>query len=108
VELLFEVAEQTRYTTLVRLTYVFADDLGPRSDPNAVLRAFHDSKQVEVLSMSPGYATSERGDVPATLEGKWKASLFLSKWLSYCASQGCRLGEGARVGTGRLMADTSR
>jgi uncharacterized protein YqiB (DUF1249 family) len=88
VDLHLYVIEQTRYTTLIQLTYYFDRRGGRRPDPNALLRAYHDAAQVEVLSLEQRALPVQAPPGPQTLVQKWKANLFLSKWLSYCVAQG--------------------
>jgi uncharacterized protein len=97
-DLYLEVLEQSRYTTLLRLTHAFPCGEGvlvPSLDPNARLCAYHDARQVEVLDL---YQTAlpiyRHYDYPA-LEAKWRANQFLAKWLAFCARQGHRFGPGA-------------
>lgn len=90
IDLYLDVLEQTPYTTLARLTYFFQQRDGGVSDPDAVLRVYHDSRQVEVLDLKQQALPLKQGMDPPTLEQKWKANLFLAKWLTYCASQGHR------------------
>jgi hypothetical protein len=89
------IIEQARYTTTFRLTHVFSAD-GNHADwlpePDATLKAYHDAGQVEVLDLRqtalPIFSTYQS---PA-LRAKWKANLFLSKWLGWCLRDGHRLG----------------
>jgi hypothetical protein len=84
-DLHLEVLEQTPYTTQIRLTYCFGE--GGQFDPAAVLRAYHDAQQIEVLGLKQRVLPlSARPDM-CSLERKWKANLFLSKWLAYCCGQ---------------------
>jgi hypothetical protein len=90
-----EILEQARYTTLLRLTYFFPHDDGvvhriPRADPDALLRAYHDARQVEVIDLRQTALPLHNHYRCPALEAKWKANLFLSKWLAYCAAQGHR------------------
>ena len=87
-DLYLEVLEQTPYTTMIRLTYYFQRPDGRYSDPDAVLRVYHDSRQVEVLDLKQQALPLKQGQQPPGLEQKWKANLFLAKWLTYCAHQG--------------------
>ncbi len=87
-DLHLEVLEQTPYTTLVRLTYYFSLGVPQKSDPDARLRVYHDSRQVEVLELKQKSLPLDGGLQRPTLEQKWRVNLFLSKWLSYCVSQG--------------------
>jgi uncharacterized protein YqiB (DUF1249 family) len=89
-DLHLEVLEQTPYTTLLHLTYYFCHDSGAVPDPDTTLRAYHDAGQVEVLDLCQTALPLVRGPRYPTLEQKWKANLFLSKWLAYCLSQGHR------------------
>ncbi|MCP4996201.1 MAG: DUF1249 domain-containing protein [Gammaproteobacteria bacterium] len=86
-ELYMEVLEQTPYTTLVHLTYYFSHIAGSLPDPDATLRIYYDSAQVEVLDLRQHALPLGRGPEWPTLEQKWKANLFFSKWLSYCVQQ---------------------
>lgn len=100
VDLVMEIEAQSRYTTELRLTYLFdgkTPDVGasrregrPGADPDARVRAYHDARQVEVLDLRqtalPRYAHYAH---PA-LDAKWRVNLFLSKWLAYCVDQGHR------------------
>jgi len=92
-DLHLEIIEQSRYTTLLRLTYLFpyADDQVHRvgeADPDALLRAYHDAGQVEVIDLLETALPLRRDYRSPALEAKWKVNLFLSKWLAYCARQG--------------------
>ncbi|ESQ08972.1 MAG TPA: DUF1249 domain-containing protein [Chromatiaceae bacterium] len=89
-DLLLEVREQAPFTTLFRLTHLFAgpQDIGRwRPDPDAILRAYHDAGQVEVLDLrQTALPVFNHYRAPALL-ANWKASLFLSKWLRYCLAR---------------------
>jgi uncharacterized protein YqiB (DUF1249 family) len=87
-DLHLEVLEQTPYTTLARLTYYFSHAAARKPDPDAQLRVYHDSGQVEVLEINQKSLLLNGGLQPSMLEQKWRVNLFLSKWLSYCVSQG--------------------
>lgn len=89
-DLYMEVLEQTPYTTLVHLTYYFSHEEGQLPDPDATVRVYHDSGQVEVLALKQNALPLSRSFEHPALEQKWKANLFLSKWLSYCVQQGHR------------------
>jgi len=92
-DLHLEIIEQSRYTTLLRLTYLFpyADGKVHRlgeADPDALLRAYHDAGQVEVIDLLETALPLGSDYRSPALEAKWKVNLFLSKWLAYCARQG--------------------
>lgn len=86
------VVEQTRYTTLIRLTYRFdqtgADAGSSVADPDALLRVYHDARQVEVEDLrQQALPTGKLYEAPG-LENKWRVHLFVAKWLAFCATQG--------------------
>jgi hypothetical protein len=87
-DLHLEIQEQTPYTTLVHLTYLFSRTAECTPDPDALLRVYHDSCQVEVIDLKQHALPLNSGVVLPTLEQKWRINLFLSKWLGYCVQQG--------------------
>ncbi len=87
-DLYMEVLEQTPYTTLLHLTYYFPHADGIAPDPDTRLRVYHDAGQVEVVNLRQTALPLASGSRFPTLDQKWKANLFLSKWLSYCLSEG--------------------
>lgn len=60
----------------------------PPTEPNALLRAYHDAAQVEVLDLRQTVLPLYRHYGAPALEAKWRANLFLSKWLAYCLREG--------------------
>ncbi len=106
-ELHLQVLEHSRYTSLVHLTYYFQQAGERHSEPDATLRVYHDSKQLEVvelrqdetvLSATPLY--EEPG-----LSNKWQLNWFISKWLGYCVGAGYRFRGGDSVPATELLAD---
>ncbi len=89
-DLYLEILEQTPYTSLIHLTYFFAHESGQQPDPDATMRLYHDSAQAEVLELRQKSLPLGAGREWPSLEQKWRANLFLSKWLSYCIGQGHR------------------
>ncbi|MCB1869106.1 MAG: DUF1249 domain-containing protein [Gammaproteobacteria bacterium] len=87
-DLHLEIQEQTRYTTLVHLTYFFPYQKERHADPDALLRAYHDSRQVEVMNLKQKALPLNGGRELPTLVQKWRINLFLSKWLNYCVERG--------------------
>ena len=82
------IHEQTPYTSLIHLTYYFPHETGQAADPDAQLRVYHDSRQVDVLDLCQSALPLRRWGNNPTLEQRWKINLFLSKWLAYCVHQG--------------------
>lgn len=82
------IVEQTPYTTLLRLTYRFSHADGEAADPDALLRVYHDARQVEVEDLrQQSLPTSRLYEAPGLLN-KWRLNLFVAKWLAYCLRQG--------------------
>lgn len=99
VDLHLHILEQARYTTLLRLTHRFEGGTGPGQEPDAVLRAYHDARQVEVLELRQQDLPLERLFESPGLRNRWRANLFVSRWLAFCARQGHRFpSQAARTG----------
>ena len=94
-DLHLEIREQTPYTTLVHITYFFTGTEQRQRDPDALLRVYHDSRQVEVIDLRQHILPLNGGRLLPTLVQKWRINLFLSKWLSYCNDQGHRFNTGS-------------
>lgn len=115
IDLLLEVFEQSRYTTTLHLTHPFSEPGAARSapraglrlasalaaagppgarppgaEPDALLRAYHDAGQVEVLDLRQTVLPLFTHYCAPALEAKWRANLFLAKWLGYCLRVGHR------------------
>ena len=87
-DLHMDVLEQTPYTTLLHLTYYFNCVESKQPNPDANLRIYHDAKQVELVGLQkPAFSLDQEMHCGA-LRQKWKANLFLSKWLAYCVQKG--------------------
>ena len=86
VDLHLEILEQSPYTSLIHLTYYFDEESS--ATPDAILRVYHDSRQVEVIDLKEkSLVVIDHYQHPGLLF-KWKLNLFISKWLSYCCFQG--------------------
>jgi uncharacterized protein YqiB (DUF1249 family) len=96
-ELSLTILEQSRYTSSLRLTHILrADAMRPRvSEPDALLRAYHDAGQVEVLQLRQTVLPILKHYQSPALAAKWRVNLFLNKWLGYCLQQGYRFHAGA-------------
>ncbi|WP_456412153.1 DUF1249 domain-containing protein [Thiolapillus sp.] len=86
-DLFLEVLEQTPYTTVVHLTYYFAHEQGQCADPDALLRVYHDARQIEVVSLRQKALPIKASYQHPGLLNKWKINVFLSKWLSFCGAR---------------------
>ncbi len=93
-DLYLDVLEQAPYTSLIRLTYLFAGSAAgggfAAPDPDTRLRVYHDAGQAEVLDLRQTVLPLYRHYQSPALSAKWKANLFLSKWLMFCVREGHR------------------
>jgi uncharacterized protein YqiB (DUF1249 family) len=89
-DLHLDILGQSPYTTTLRLTYYFDEQQGRAPDPDATLRVYHDARQLEVLDLRQQALPVERLFERPGLARKWKASVFLSKWLWFCLRNGHR------------------
>jgi uncharacterized protein YqiB (DUF1249 family) len=95
------IIEQAPYTTELRLTHLFrhASDetrVTGQSEPDAALRAYHDAKQLEVIGLRQTILPVLNHYASPALAAKWRANLFVSRWLSYCLRQGYRFPDSTR------------
>jgi hypothetical protein len=107
-ELFLEILDQSRYTTTLRLTYYFDERAGRAADPDATLRVYHDARQVEVLDLRQRVLPTARAFAHPGLSRKWKANLFVSKWLWFCVVNGYRFATQRLPAARRPRGDRSR
>jgi uncharacterized protein YqiB (DUF1249 family) len=89
-DLYLDVLEQTPYTTMAHITYYFSHTTGQGADPDAVLRIYHDARQIEVVRLRQQILPVQSSYQHPSLFNKWKMNVFLSKWLAFCLAQGHR------------------
>jgi uncharacterized protein len=89
-DLHLDVLEQTPYTTLIHITYYFSHSVGDYPDPDAMLRVYHDSRQIDVIDLRQSALPLQKWGPNPTRVQRWKINLFLSKWLQYCLKSGHR------------------
>ncbi len=99
-----QVLENRRYTSTIRLTYLFDDaGTGMLALPDLRLRLYHDARQVEVLSRRCRFAEQHWLVLPdnhsSALLCKWRLNRFLYKWLNFCLHQGHRFTVDAPLAT---------
>lgn len=88
VDLHVEVVERSRYTTSLRLTYLFADHgKGTRREPDLLVRLCHDARTAEAVEIHLPRGRF-RFDAHRTLRRSWERNRFLHKWLGYCLRRG--------------------
>jgi len=100
-DLHLEVIEHSPYTSILRLTYLFADADATVAEPDLELRVYHDARLAEASRCStrvrhPGLAGLQ-DSLPNTLGQRWRRNMLLNKWLDYCAERGHRIHSTAGV-----------
>lgn len=89
IDLHLTVVERARYTTTLRLTYVFAEDGQPHREPDLRVRVQHDARTAEAMEVHMDRGRY-RFDARRTLQRSWERNRFLHKWLGYCLYRGHR------------------
>jgi uncharacterized protein YqiB (DUF1249 family) len=87
IDLHVEVVELARYTSTLRLTYIFDGPTGPRHEPDLLVRVQHDARTAEAMAVHMPRGLY-RFDARRTLERCWQRNRFLHKWLGYCLRRG--------------------
>lgn len=92
--LYLDIRERSKYTTTLRLTYLFDRQGDSVAAPDMVVRLYHDAQVAEVISRGAGRGRRrdayDRFHHRYTVEAKWQVNRFLHKWLGYCLHQGHR------------------
>lgn len=89
------VIERFPYTTTLSLTYLFRESGGQQTDPDILIRVYHDATVAEVIGFGESLQqfTNSTPSQPVdswVLERKWQLNRFLEKWLEYCLVCGHR------------------
>ena len=86
--------ELSRYTSVFRLTYEFAQAGECIRDPDLEVCVYHDARLAEVRSFRGFRRHSELAKVESglkrELDQRWTRNMMLNKWLEYCAERGHR------------------
>jgi len=90
-----EALEHSPYTSILRLTYFFADAEATVAEPDLEVRVYHDARLAEATRCSrrvrhPGLAGLQ-DRLSSTLDERWRRNMLLNKWLDYCAERGHRI-----------------
>ncbi len=83
-DLHLEILEHSRYTSLIRLTYWFDAEQGRQPEPDALLRVYHDARQLEVVELRQSALPTTRLYEAPGLVNKWQVNWFVAKWLGFC------------------------
>jgi uncharacterized protein YqiB (DUF1249 family) len=88
------VTEKCRYTSVLRLTYEFAQDQETVQDPNLEVCVYHDARLAEVRNFTGFVRHSHMAklqlQLKRELDQRWSQNMMLNKWLEYCAERGHR------------------
>ncbi|HEX2495177.1 MAG TPA: DUF1249 domain-containing protein [Steroidobacter sp.] len=88
------VGERSRYTTTLRLTYLFEEPAGISADPDLMIRIYHDARLAEVQACARWHRhamlESIRSRFARDLGDRWLRNIMLNKWLDYCVERGHR------------------
>lgn len=98
--LYLDVTEVSRYTTTLRLTYLFQNGPQLLADPDLRIRVYRDANLVEAMECTArhrhealqGYATGTGSE----LQRRWVRNIMLNKWLEFCADHGHSFAAGHR------------
>ena len=92
VDLVLRREEQSRYTTTYTLTYRFLEDGETSSDPDLLVRVYHDARLTEVLGGASRHRhpllTEFAAGTPGHMDVRWRRNMMLNKWLEYCTERG--------------------
>jgi uncharacterized protein YqiB (DUF1249 family) len=86
------IEERSRYTTTLRLTYMFDDEGDALADPDLLIRVYRDARLAEVQACARWHrhAVLEtlRSQLARDLGDRWLRNVMLNKWLDYCVERG--------------------
>ena len=91
-DLHLSIIEQSKFTTLLALSYRFDRDVGQAREPDLQIRVYHDVAMAEVLSGSLHHGSLILNNLPETaIQERWHLNRFLYKWLGFCLHIGHHL-----------------
>lgn len=78
-----------RYTTTLRMSYLFKNKINIEKNPNAKLKIYKDTRQVEVLAINnfdevTSFIKLTRLKKLGNIEARWELNNFLNRWLAFC------------------------
>ena len=97
-----EALEHCRYTSILRMTYLFDADDGRVAEPDLEVRVYHDARLAEACAGAarlrhPGLS-GLRDALPTGLGERWLRNMLLNKWLEYCTERGHRFAQAVAPG----------
>jgi uncharacterized protein YqiB (DUF1249 family) len=92
IDLHLSVEEGSRYTRLLRLTYLFDEPDGLVAEPDLAVRLYLDARVAEVTGWVGCHRHPLLVDLvrtyPRELNRRWASNMVLSKWLDYLLDNG--------------------
>lgn len=86
------VEDGSRYTKLLRLTYLFDEPRGPVADPDLAVRVYMDARVAEVVAWAEFHRHERLAALmrkyERELDRRWACNMVLSKWLDYLLDNG--------------------
>lgn len=83
-DLQLSIIEQSKFTTLLTLSYCFERKHGKVREPNLLIRVYHDVGLAEVLSGELHHGRLSLHNVPDTaIMERWHLNRFFYKWLGF-------------------------
>ena len=87
-----EIADRSRYTVTLSLSYFFYDKGERIADPDMKIRAYLDGKLAECMSFSGEHRHAAFRRLSrlhrSELDARWRRNTILNKWLDYLVEQG--------------------
>ena len=91
-DLFLTVESSSRYTQVLRLTYLFDEPEGPVADPDLRIRVYLDARMTEVVSWAEYHQHSVLRDLHSRISRQvskcWSRNMVLSKWLDFLLERG--------------------
>jgi uncharacterized protein YqiB (DUF1249 family) len=98
-DLFLTVESSTRYTQVLRLTYLFDDPDGVVADPDLCLRVYLDARMTEVVSWAEHHRHAVLRNFHSRVSRQlgicWSRNMVLGKWLEYLHERGHSFEPGA-------------
>jgi len=91
-DLFLTVESSTRYTQVLRLTYLFDEPDGSVADPDLCIRVYLDARMTEVVSWAEHHRHAVLRDLHRRKSRRvsecWGRNMVLSKWLDFLLEKG--------------------
>ncbi len=91
-DLFLTIESSTRYTQVLRLTYLFDEAEGPVAEPDLCIRVYLDARMTEVVSWANHQRHAVLRDIQSRVSRQvskcWRRNMVLSKWLEFLLEKG--------------------